>query len=60
MRVPGYPLHPPLTRQQHFAHIVERVERIRQRQVASGREIAVLCEGLMARAFAGQLPKGNA
>jgi hypothetical protein len=58
--VPGMPPPPPFATRQQFAHIVERVERIRERQVASGRQIAGLCEGLMARAFAGQLPKGNA
>jgi type I restriction enzyme S subunit len=46
---------PPLALQQQFANIVESVERIRQRQVESGCEIERLCEGLMARAFAGEL-----
>ena len=49
-----FPL-PPLALQQQFAHIVERVERIRDQQVASGKEIEGLCEGLMQRAFAGDL-----
>ncbi len=42
---------PPLALQHQFARIVEEVERIREQQVASGRQI----EGLMQRAFAGQL-----
>jgi len=46
---------PPLALQQHFARVVEEVERIREQQVASGKEIKGLCEGLMARAFAGEL-----
>ena len=46
---------PPLALQQQFARIVERVERIRDQQVASGRLIEGLCEGLMQRAFAGEL-----
>jgi len=46
---------PPLALQQQFARIVQDVERIRERQVASGRQIEGLCEGLMARAFAGEL-----
>jgi hypothetical protein len=45
---------------QQFAHIVDCVERIRERQVASGKEIEGLCEGLMQRAFAGELSTGNA
>jgi len=45
---------PPLALQQQFAHVVESVERIRQEQVESGREIEGLCGGLMARAFAGE------
>jgi type I restriction enzyme S subunit len=46
---------PPLALQQQFARVVEDVERIREQQVASGRQIEGLCEGLMARAFAGEL-----
>ena len=46
---------PPLALQQQFAHVVENVERIREQQVASGQEIEGLCEGLMARAFTGEL-----
>jgi len=34
---------------------VEEVERIREQQVASGRQIEGLCEGLMQRAFEGEL-----
>jgi type I restriction enzyme S subunit len=46
---------PPLALQQQFARVVQDVERIRDRQLASGKEIEGLCEGLMARAFAGEL-----
>lgn len=46
---------PPLALQQQFARIVQDVERIREHQVASGRQIEGLCEGLMQRAFAGEL-----
>jgi type I restriction enzyme S subunit len=46
---------PPLALQQQFARVVELVERIRERQVASGKEIEGLREGLMQRAFAGEL-----
>ena len=46
---------PPLALQLQFAHIVERVERIRDQHAASGKEIEGLCEGLMQRAFAGEL-----
>ncbi|MDO8873100.1 MAG: restriction endonuclease subunit S [Methanoregula sp.] len=46
---------PPLALQQQFARVVQDVERIREQQVASGRQIEGLCEGLMARAFAGEL-----
>ncbi|MDD1703139.1 MAG: restriction endonuclease subunit S [Methanoregula sp.] len=46
---------PPLALQQQFARVVESVERIRERQVASGKEIEGLCGGLMVRAFAGEL-----
>jgi type I restriction enzyme S subunit len=46
---------PPLPLQQQFAHVVEDVERVRQRQVESEKEIEGLCEGLMARAFEGEL-----
>lgn len=38
---------PPLALQQQFARIVEDVERIRDQQVASGRQIEGLCAGLM-------------
>jgi type I restriction enzyme S subunit len=51
---------PPLALQQQFARVVEEVERIREQQVASGKEIERLCEGLMQRAFAGELSTGNA
>jgi len=51
---------PPITLQQQFAHIIEEVERIRDQQAASGKEIEGLCEGLMQRAFAGELSTGNA
>jgi type I restriction enzyme, S subunit len=46
---------PPFALQQQFARVVERVERIRDLQVASGKAIEGLCEGLMQRAFAGDL-----
>ena len=46
---------PPLAFQQQFARFVENVERIRKEQAASGKAIEGLCEGLMARAFAGEL-----
>jgi type I restriction enzyme S subunit len=46
---------PPIELQQQFARVVESVERIRDHQVESGKEIEGLCEGLMARAFAGEL-----
>lgn len=46
---------PPLALQQQFARIVKDVERIREQQVASGRQIEELCEGLVQRAFAGEL-----
>lgn len=52
-----FQLHPPLAIQQQFARIVESVERIRDQQAASGKEIEGLCEGLMTRAFAGELVK---
>ncbi|GAB6284910.1 MAG: hypothetical protein STSR0009_11100 [Methanoregula sp.] len=44
---------PPLALQQQFARVVEEVERVRERQVASGKEIKGLGEGLMQRAFSG-------
>ncbi|PKL64518.1 MAG: hypothetical protein CVV32_07490 [Methanomicrobiales archaeon HGW-Methanomicrobiales-3] len=47
------PPSPPLATRQQFAQIVQDVKRIHDQQVASGREIEGLCEGLMARAFAG-------
>jgi hypothetical protein len=40
---------------QQFARVVEGVERIRDQQVASGKAIERLYEGLMKRAFAGEL-----
>jgi len=46
---------PPLALQQQFARIVQDVERIREQQVASGRQIEGLCDGLMQRAFAKDL-----
>jgi len=48
-------INPTLALQQQFARVVQDVERIRERQVESGTEIEGLCEGLMARAFAGEL-----
>jgi hypothetical protein len=46
---------PQFSIQQQFAHIMECVEQIRERQVASAKEIEWLCEGLMQRAFAGEI-----
>ena len=46
---------PPLTLQKQFARVVESVERIREQQLASGKEIEGLREGMMAKAFAGEL-----
>jgi hypothetical protein len=40
---------------QQFGRIIVSVERIRNQQVASGKEIEGFCEGLMQRAFAGEL-----
>ena len=46
---------PPLALQHQFARVVQDVEQIRDQQVASGKAIEGLCEGLMQRAFAGEL-----
>jgi len=46
---------PPLALQQQFARVVQDVERIREQQVASGKEIEGLCEGLMQRTFKEEL-----
>ena len=46
---------PPLALQQQFAGVVQDVERIRERQMASGKAIEGLSEGLMQRAFSGEL-----
>ena len=46
---------PPLAIQQQFAQIVASVEALREKQRASGVEIEGLFEGLMQRAFAGEL-----
>ena len=46
---------PPLSLQQQFARVVESVERIREQQCASGKEIERLCKGLMQRVFYGEL-----
>ncbi|MFA6331500.1 MAG: hypothetical protein WCX22_00980 [Methanoregula sp.] len=40
---------------QQFARVVQDVEQIRDQQAASGKVIEGLCEGLMQRAFAGEL-----
>jgi len=53
VRSPAPGTRPPL--QQQFARVIESVERIRERQVASEKEIEGLCEGLMQRKFAGEL-----
>jgi type I restriction enzyme S subunit len=46
---------PPLALQQQFALVVQDIERIRERQEESKREIDVLFDGLMAGAFGGEL-----
>jgi type I restriction enzyme S subunit len=46
---------PPLALQQEFARVVQEVERLRGKQVESGKEIEGLCGGLMQRAFKGEL-----
>jgi type I restriction enzyme S subunit len=46
---------PPLALQQQFAHIVECVEALRERQKDSGEEIGGLLEGLMEKAFSGKI-----
>jgi type I restriction enzyme, S subunit len=46
---------PPLALQQQFARIVEEVERIREKQAESGKEIEALYGVLMQRAFRGEL-----
>jgi len=46
---------PPLAIQQQFARVVQEVERIREQQVESKKEIDTLFDGLMAGAFAGEL-----
>jgi len=46
---------PPLALQQQFARVVEQVEALRERQRASGQEIATLFDALMEMAFAGEL-----
>ncbi|RPI80727.1 MAG: restriction endonuclease subunit S, partial [Nitrosopumilales archaeon] len=46
---------PPLVLQQEFARIVEQVEALRERQRQSAGEINLLFEGLMQKAFTGEL-----
>ena len=46
---------PPLALQQQFAHVVQEVEGIREKQAESKKEIDTLFEGLMQRAFVGKL-----
>jgi type I restriction enzyme, S subunit len=46
---------PPLALQEQFAHIVESIESLREKQKDSGKEIGELLEGLMQRAFSGEL-----
>ena len=46
---------PPLTLQQQFARVVQDVERMRERQEESKREIYSLFDGLIQRAFGGEL-----
>jgi type I restriction enzyme, S subunit len=50
---------PPLALQQQFSLIVQDVERIRERQADSKGEIGGLFDGLIARAFEGELVSGN-
>ncbi|WAC05111.1 MAG: hypothetical protein OS112_00350 [Methanoregula sp.] len=44
---------PPLALQHQFARVVEEVERIREQQAESKKEIDTLFEGLMAGVFRG-------
>ena len=46
---------PPLALQQQFAHIVESVEALREKQRDSGEEIGGLLEGLLQKAFSGKI-----
>jgi len=46
---------PPLALQQEFARIVEQVEALRERQRQSAGEIDLLFEGMMQKAFTGEL-----
>jgi type I restriction enzyme S subunit len=46
---------PPLALQQQFARVIESVEALCNTQAASGIAIEGLCEGLMQRAFSGQI-----
>ena len=46
---------PPLALQQEFARIVEQVEALRESQRQSAGEISLLFEGLMQKAFTGEL-----
>ena len=48
---------PPITLQQTFASIVERVEKIKERQKESREEIEELFNSLMQKAFKGELVK---
>jgi len=43
--------------QQQFDRVISEVERIREWQAESGKEIEALREGLRARAFGGELVK---
>lgn len=51
---------PPLAFQQRFARVVQEVERIREQQAESKKEIDVLFDGLMAGAFGGELAMNEA
>lgn len=51
---------PSLALQQQFVRIVEDVERVRERQVESKREIDMLFEGLMTTVFSGELVTNEA
>lgn len=46
---------PPLPLQQQFTRVVQDVERIRERQLESGKEINTLFNGIMQKAFCGEL-----
>ena len=51
---------PPFTLQQQFAHVVQEVEALREKQRVSGEEIGGLFDGLMQRAFRGEIVEDEA